>query len=159
GVKTRSSLNGGAANFNELRFEDKKGSEEVYFHAEKDFNRVVENNDTLKVGSSQADDGSQTIEIWKDRTTTIKTANEALTVEKGNQTLKVSQGNQTIEVTTGNRELKVSTGKETVTINGNQSITIQTGNHTLDISAGSSTITAAQSITLKVGGSSIVIDN
>lgn len=36
GLKSRSSKGGGAANFNELRFEDKKGSEEVYLHAEKD---------------------------------------------------------------------------------------------------------------------------
>src|ERR1700730_5469709 len=44
GLKTRSTLKGDDTNFNELRFEDKKGKEEVYFHAEKDFNRVVENN-------------------------------------------------------------------------------------------------------------------
>ncbi len=53
GYLSRSTLKGSSANFNQLRFEDKKGSEEVYFHAEKDFNRVVENNDTLKVGIRQ----------------------------------------------------------------------------------------------------------
>jgi type VI secretion system secreted protein VgrG len=36
GFKSRSSKGGGAANFNEIRFEDKKGSEELYIHAEKD---------------------------------------------------------------------------------------------------------------------------
>ena len=36
GLKSRSSKGGGAGNFNELRFEDKLGSEEVYLHAEKD---------------------------------------------------------------------------------------------------------------------------
>lgn len=35
GLKSRSSKGGGASNFNELRFEDKKGSEEVYVHAER----------------------------------------------------------------------------------------------------------------------------
>src|SRR5262249_51374705 len=67
-LKSRRTPQGAAANFNELRFEDKKGSEEVYFHAEKDFTRVVENNDKLTVGSDKADDGSQTISIYKDRT-------------------------------------------------------------------------------------------
>ncbi len=43
GIKTRSTKQGGDDNFNELRFEDKKGSEDIYFHAEKDFHRVVEN--------------------------------------------------------------------------------------------------------------------
>ena len=36
GVKTHSSKGGGSSNFNELRFEDKKGAEEIYIHAEKD---------------------------------------------------------------------------------------------------------------------------
>src|SRR5207253_2551013 len=49
-LKSRSTKGGGTEHFNELRFEDKKDAEEIYFHAEKDFNRVVENNDTLKVG-------------------------------------------------------------------------------------------------------------
>src|SRR3954449_1779239 len=94
GVKSRSTLKGTADNFNELRFEDKKGSEEVYFHAEKDFNRVVENNDSLKVGSDKADDGSQTIEIYKHRTTTIKTGDETFTLEKGKRTETLKEGDE-----------------------------------------------------------------
>lgn len=43
GVKTRSSKGGGGGNANELRFEDKKGEELVYLHAEKDFDMHVEN--------------------------------------------------------------------------------------------------------------------
>jgi type VI secretion system secreted protein VgrG len=46
GLKSRSSKGGGASNFNELRFEDKKGSEEVYLHAEKDHNLFIKNNRT-----------------------------------------------------------------------------------------------------------------
>ena len=41
GIKSRSSLGGGPPNFNEFRFEDKKGSEEVYLHAEKDWTIMV----------------------------------------------------------------------------------------------------------------------
>ena len=63
GYLSRSTTQGTSDNFNQLRFEDKKGSEEVYFHAEKDFNRVVENNDTLKVGFDKKDKGDQTIQI------------------------------------------------------------------------------------------------
>ncbi|MGH6929847.1 MAG: type VI secretion system Vgr family protein, partial [Dongiaceae bacterium] len=68
GWKTRSTTGGGSSDFNELRFEDKKGQEEVYFHAEKDFNRVVENNDTLKVGFDKKDKGDQTIEVFNSQT-------------------------------------------------------------------------------------------
>ena len=35
GIKSRSSMNGRPANFNEFRFEDKKGKEQVHLHAEK----------------------------------------------------------------------------------------------------------------------------
>ncbi|HET6576488.1 MAG TPA: type VI secretion system tip protein TssI/VgrG, partial [Fimbriiglobus sp.] len=57
GLKTRSSLKGTEANFNELRFEDKKGAEQVYFHAERNFDRVVENDDTISVGFEDHDPG------------------------------------------------------------------------------------------------------
>src|SRR5205085_11745559 len=86
-IKSRSSEKGTAENFNELRFEDKKDSEEIYFHAEKDFNRVVENNDTLKVGFEKKDKGDQTIEIYNDRTASLAEGNESLTVKKGTRTV------------------------------------------------------------------------
>ncbi len=43
GVKTRSSKGGGEGTFNELRFDDKKGSEHVWFQAEKDYHQWVKN--------------------------------------------------------------------------------------------------------------------
>jgi type VI secretion system secreted protein VgrG len=132
GIKSRSTLKGGPANFNELRFEDKKGEEEIYFHAEKDFNRVVENNDTLKVGSAKADDGSQTIEIWKDRTETVKTGNEKVTIEKGDRTVQISMGNEALLIKMGNQTTKLDLGK--------------------------SETEAMQSIELKVGQSSVKLD-
>jgi type VI secretion system secreted protein VgrG len=45
GIKTKSSKGGGTDNFNELRFDDKKGSEYVWLQAEKDFHRLVKNDD------------------------------------------------------------------------------------------------------------------
>jgi type VI secretion system secreted protein VgrG len=136
GYLDRSTLKGSSANFNQLRFEDKKGSEEVYFHAEKDFNRVVENNDTLKVGFDKKDQGDQTIQIFN------------------NQTLQVgdpsaSDGSQTITIYK-DRTATLQTGNETVTI--------QMGNQTTQVSLGSSSTEAMQSITLKVGANSITID-
>ena len=62
-----------AADFNELRFEDKKDSEEIYFHAQKDYNRVVENNEALKVGTpTKAEDDDETTRFATDRTETVK---------------------------------------------------------------------------------------
>lgn len=42
GVLTRSSKNGGAANANELRFEDLQGKEQIYMNAERDYDLHVE---------------------------------------------------------------------------------------------------------------------
>lgn len=42
-TKSRSSKEGGADNFNELRFEDLKGSEYIWFQAEKDMRHLVKN--------------------------------------------------------------------------------------------------------------------
>ena len=52
-LKTRSTMDGAAANFNELRFEDKKGSEYVWFQAEKDFYQYVKNDAWLVVDHDQ----------------------------------------------------------------------------------------------------------
>jgi type VI secretion system secreted protein VgrG len=41
--KTRSSKGGGAANYNELRFEDKKGNEQVFLRGENDFDTRIKN--------------------------------------------------------------------------------------------------------------------
>jgi len=44
GIKSRSSSKGAPPNFNEIRFEDKKGSEEIFIQAERDMNVLIENN-------------------------------------------------------------------------------------------------------------------
>jgi type VI secretion system secreted protein VgrG len=46
-IKSNSSTGGGG--FNELRFEDKKGSEEIFINAQKDYNETVLNNKTVKI--------------------------------------------------------------------------------------------------------------
>lgn len=54
GVKTSSTKNGSADNFNEIRFEDLKDSEELYIHAEKNEKIVVENDKSESVGHDEA---------------------------------------------------------------------------------------------------------
>ena len=44
-IKTRSSKNGTSDNYNEIRFEDKKGSEQIFINAEKDMDTRIENDD------------------------------------------------------------------------------------------------------------------
>jgi type VI secretion system secreted protein VgrG len=170
GILTRSSKGGTADNFNQLRFEDKKGSEEIYFHAEKDKNIVVENNETLTVGSSNSNtspDGSRTHTVYNNdsltvtqgnRTISVNTGNETHTIKQGNQTLTVSQGNQTISVSQGNQTINIGQGNRTVSIGqGNDKLTVSEGNITISASAGAISVTAMQSITLTCGQSKIAL--
>ena len=144
GLKSRSSKQGSPDNFNELRFEDKKGSEDIYFHAEKDFHRLVENDDDLKV------ERDQTIEVKRHRTEIVKEGNEQVTIDKGNRTVVVSKGNDLHQLKMGNRDVKIDMGNDT--------LTIKLGNQTTKLNLGKSATEAMQSIELKVGQSSIKID-
>ena len=161
-----------ADNFNELRFEDKKDSEEVYFHAEKDFNRVVENNDTLKVGFDKKDKGDQTVEIYNNQSVTIGKLgasdgsetrtiykNRTTTIQTGNEVLEVQQGNRTVTLTMGNDALNIDQGNRTITLKmGDQTTHLQLGNQSTKLDLGASSTEAMQSIELKVGESSVKLD-
>ncbi len=89
GVKTRSSKGAGPDNFNEIRFEDKKGSEELYIHAEKDQNTVIENDQTVNIGHDQ------TVEIGNDQTVKIK---HDQTLEVGNDQSATIGKNRSLSV-------------------------------------------------------------
>ena len=148
-LKSNSSKGGGG--FNELRMEDKKGSEELYFHAQKDQLIEVENDRTKKVKHNEKNT------ITNQRDTTIEKAHDNLTVEKGNRTIKVSTGNETHEVkgkrdlTTTGDETHVNHGNWTGTVDKNYKLTVK-GNLTLDVT-GQITITAGKTVTLKAGQS------
>jgi type VI secretion system secreted protein VgrG len=174
GVKSRSTLTGTPEQFNELRFEDKKDSEEVYFHAQKDFVRVVENNDVLQVGyeekdgSHKSDDGSQTIKIYKDRTETLETGNETITIEKGNRTETLKQGDESVTLETGSRTHKIKAndtlqveGDSTITVSGNRTLTVQQGNRVRKIETGDDTTTIStgnRSTTIETGNDTTKLD-
>jgi type VI secretion system secreted protein VgrG len=52
GFKTRSTPGGDPTTFNELRFEDRIGEEQIHVHAEKDLDVLVEKQETRKVGTN-----------------------------------------------------------------------------------------------------------
>jgi type VI secretion system secreted protein VgrG len=143
-VKTNSSKGGNG--FNEIRFEDKKDSEELYFHAQKDQNIVVEHDRTKKVLNNE------TNEIKQDRSTTIQEGNDTYVVAKGNRTFKVDTGNETYEVK-GTRDLTV-TGNESHTNNANFTQTVS-GNYSLKVT-GNLTIETTGTLTLKSAGGTTI---
>ncbi len=148
-IMSNSSKGGGG--YNEMRFEDKKDSEEIYVQAEKDHNRVVKNNDTLKVGFEKKDKGDQTIAIHNDQS--IDVGHDRTVHVVNDQTVKVDHdhfvtvgNNETLKVTV-DQKLDVG-GNQTVKIDGDQKITV----------GKTCVIEATTSIELKCGGSSIKIE-
>ncbi len=130
GIKSRSSKGGGAANANEIRMEDRKGSEEFFVQAEKDMNSVIKHNETRSVGVDR------TVSIGANETKSVG-ANETITV--GGNEARTVKGNETIDITKN----------ETVTIGGNESKSVK-GNETVSITGNDTlTVTGAQHITVK----------
>ncbi len=183
GLKTWSSpeTKGDVTKFNELRFNDSKDNEEIYFHAQKDFVRIVENSDTLRVGykgdvyydaagvkngKGLADDkdkpdvGCQAIKIFKDRTTTIDTGNETLIVNKKDRYVSIKEGNDKHEVVKGQRDHIVEKDDTTTINSGNRAVTISKGNDTLTVKMGDRTteIKGNDTLTLKMGNETININ-
>jgi type VI secretion system secreted protein VgrG len=113
GIKSRSTKGGAPSNFNEIRFEDKKGSEELHIQAEKNETINVKANQSTSVGAdrSLSVGGSETVSIGKSRTETVGT-DESVTIG-ANQTIKVG-ANQTFTV--GANRSKTVTTNETVSI-------------------------------------------
>jgi len=102
GWKTRSTKEGNDQNFNEIKFEDKKGEEQVVIHAEKDHTVSVENNRSMSIGG----DESATIEGKE-----VRTIN--------------GDDGQKISVTKGDRAVIVGTGNDKVTVKTDQIVAIE----------------------------------
>ncbi len=113
---SRSTKGGGSANYNELRFEDKKGSEQIFINAEKgseqifinaekDMDHRVENDSREFIGNDRSlivkhdqkekVEGEQHIQIVKDRNE--KVGGDASLEVTGNQNDKVGQ-NMSLQV-------------------------------------------------------------
>jgi type VI secretion system secreted protein VgrG len=136
-IMSNSSKGGGGSN--ELRFEDKKGSEEVFLHAQKDYHKVVLNNDT--------------VDITQDTTTTVSQGNRTVTVSKGNNSATISVGNDSLTVSQGNHSITVSAGKSSIT--AGQSITLTVGSNSITIDTAGVTISAAKLSVSTTGPTSV----
>ena len=183
GVKSRSSKEGGTANYNEIMFIDEKGSELLRVHAEKDRGITVENDDTEDVGHDQSitigNDQTenvghdQTIDVGNDQKETIgrhRTTsvgkndslsvgqNQSISVEK-DQSISIS-GNKVENITGSSnlsveKEMGVAIEKDlTETVKGKHTESV-TKEYALD--AKKIQITAKDQITIKVGKASITM--
>jgi type VI secretion system secreted protein VgrG len=115
GVKRRSSKGGGYGNANAIRFEDKKGSEQLWIHAEKNQDIEVEHDETHAVGNdrSKTIGHDETVHVKNNRTETVD-KDESITIG-GSRTESVAK-NENISIGESRSE---SVGKdETIDVSG-----------------------------------------
>jgi len=151
GIKTRSTKNGTSDNYNELRFEDKKGNEQIYIHAEKNMDARVENNQTLTV------DNDRTKLIKHDENSTIENDRNKTVNNNQTETIKV---NKTIEVGKDHQETVKSNMIIHVDKDLKESVSGQYTEHVVkDYSLHAKTITmdADDKIIIKTGSAQIVM--
>ncbi len=110
GLKSDSSK--GHGGYNEFMFEDKKGSEKISMHGERDHEVVIRRAETWEVGEifSGRDDPS--------RKTTLKNGSDELAIQNGNQTIDI-KGKQDVTVL------------QTISVEAMQKITFTVGASTI----------------------------
>lgn len=139
GIRTRSTVKGGAADFSEFSFDDKKGSELVFLHAQRDLATEVEHDQTLTV------DNCRIVAVKQDETVDIG-GRQTVTV-KADRTVKVSEGNDSLTVAFGDLSVQASAGN--VTVEALQSIVLKVGANSLKIDQEGVTVTG---LVVKVQG-------
>jgi len=138
GLVTRSSKGGSAQNANELRFEDKMGSEQVYLHAEKDLDVSIEQDRRISVGGNDSliVTGKQMEQIGGDFNRTVTGSS----VEQIGSNSDIGIGSNLTEQIGGNHSLNVGSNQSvqvgsaysmnasnTVYINAGTNVVIQAG--------------------------------
>ena len=117
GLRTRSTLDGTAENCNEIRFEDKKGSEQLFIHAEKNQDIEVENDETHWVGHDRTKtvDNDETTHVKHDRAETVDN-NETITI--GNNRSESVGKDESISI--GSNRTETVGNDESITISNNR---------------------------------------
>jgi len=163
GILSRSTKGGTAANANAIRFEDKKGEEQLWLHAEKDQLTEVEHDEDKWVGNDRRKtiDGNETTTVHKNRTETVD-QDETITVHQNrtetvdqNETITIHQNrtetvDQNETITIGVNRTEEVGGNESIDIGGNRVVTISGNKAETVIQAKAETIALGKA--LSIGG-------
>lgn len=107
GFRSRSSIKGGKDEFNEFSFDDKKGGEKVFLHAQKDMTVEVENNQNIII------DGNRTVVIGGSENITLKRGDQTTNLDQGDVSIKASLGKILLEALTS---ITIKVGESSVTV-------------------------------------------
>ncbi|TBM32137.1 type VI secretion system Vgr family protein [Hafnia paralvei] len=154
--------------FNELRFEDATGKEQIYMHAQKDMQtevlhdrttmvdhdhtETVKNNQTVTVGVGQTVNVGSKNSGGHDQKVSV--AHDQTIIVQNNQTLKITKDR---EKNVGGNQTTVITGQDTETVTKDQKIMVKK-NYTLDVTS-VTTIKSGEKIELICGSSSITLES
>ena len=144
GIKSRSLL-GATADFNELRFEDKKGEEDFFIHAQKDMHEEVENDHVVTIDHDQTVTvkHDQTLTVENDQTETVK-HDRKITVQNDDKLDVSNNGTTSI-----GQKFKLSAGSEIELVSGAASIVLKSSG---DIEIKGVNIKITGSVSVKVEG-------
>ncbi|RQR54906.1 type VI secretion system tip protein VgrG [Burkholderia sp. Bp9126] len=145
GLLSRSSPGGTTEHANALRFEDKKGAEQLWMHAERNFDAETELDHSLSIGNDHTHTvgNDETMQVKNNRQRNVG-QNETVTI--GQHRVAQIGGNETHGVS-GNRTRSVGQN-ETVTVGANRDATIG-GTHKETVAQGKTeTIGAAKTLTV-----------
>jgi type VI secretion system secreted protein VgrG len=137
-IKSNSTIGGAPDEANELTFEDQKGSEDIYFYAQKDSHRVVKSADDHQVGDAQTISVENSIKMVAGTSDTTRKPNGY-----GGVALLGAVG--------GGLGGLGGLSKGTIDIEAGESITLKVGNSTITITQESISIQSA-SITIGTVG-------
>ncbi|MBS4856082.1 MAG: type VI secretion system tip protein VgrG [Pseudomonas aeruginosa] len=151
GMKSRSSKGGTPANFNEIRMEDKKGAEQLYIHAERNQDNLVENDASLSVGHdrNKSIGHDELARIGNNRTRAVK-LNDTLLV--GGAKSDSVTGTYLIEA---GAQIRLVCGKSVVEFNADGTINISGSAFNL-YASGNGNIDTGGRLDLNSGGASEV---
>ena len=130
GFRSRSTLRGTTQEFSELSFDDRKGQELIFLHAQKDYTTEVEHDQSLSVDHNRAVKigNDETIDVGNDYTLTAK---DSITLRVGGNSIVINQGGITI---TSVEEITIDAAAA-IAVNAGAAMTIDTGAE-FNISAG-----------------------
>ncbi|NIF26632.1 type VI secretion system tip protein VgrG [Pantoea sp. Tr-811] len=154
--------------FNELRFEDELGRQEVFIHAERDQNNVVKHDETTQVGNDRSEQvgHSETISIGHDRTESVgndervQIGQDALLDVVRNQITTIGKDHR-LEV--GNHRFDRTAANHTLEVGGHREEAVQghvhlTAGQEIQQHARRFTLQVQDEIVLEGAGGTLMID-
>ena len=167
GIKSRSTLGGGPPNYNEIRFEDKRGSELLTIHAERNQEISVEADESHSVGHDRTKTvgHDEKTTIAHDRTETVVN-NETITI--GVSRTEMVGSNEVVTIgatrveTIGAADILTVGAARAVTVGAGEVVTVgdtlvvAVGNETT-VTVGASSLTMKKDGTIEVKGKDITV--